>query len=576
MGELNQQIQWVPEHVKDGSFGKWLANARDWSISRNRFWGSPIPVWRSDDPNYPRIDVYGSIADLERDFGVQVDDLHRPYVDNLVRPNPDDPTGRSTMRRVAEVLDCWFESGSMPFAQVHYPFENAGWFEDHYPGDFIVEYMAQTRGWFYTLHVLATALFDRPAFRTCISHGIVLGDDGQKMSKSLNNYPDPMMVFDTYGADAMRWYLLSSPILRGGDLAVTESGHPRERATHRAADLEHVLVLHDVRQRCRLHRSAPYGLVRSTRPVHPRQAARARHRRDDFDGCVRPVRRVRHTAHVPRRVDQLVRAPVARAVLGGRSRSARCVVDRADDDVPGCCAAAAVDHRGGVSRARRRRPPACTSPIGRAAPSSTESPSAGCRDGPRSRRVQRLVRGSQGRRTARPPATGQLDDRGTRCRISGAVPGIIADEVNVKDVVLSTDLDAVGAFELTVVPGVLGPRIGKDVQQVIVAVKKGEWTQDDEHRCRHGRRYRTPRRRVLASSRRRGSVAGNDTAGQHRRRRARHRPHPRARGRRCCPRSGEAGAAGPPRRRAPRQRSHRADARACPTRSGLRSRRSRR
>jgi isoleucyl-tRNA synthetase len=128
------------------------------------------------------------------------------------------------MRRVPEVLDCWFESGSMPFAQVHYPFENTKWFEDHYPGDFIVEYIGQTRGWFYTLHVLATALFDRPAFSTCVSHGIVLGDDGQKMSKSLRNYPDPMLVFDTYGADAMRWYLLSSAILRGSDFSVTEQG----------------------------------------------------------------------------------------------------------------------------------------------------------------------------------------------------------------------------------------------------------------------------------------------------------------------------------------------------------------
>ncbi len=224
MVELNQQINWVPEHLKDGSFGKWIANARDWSISRNRFWGSPIPVWKSDDPTYPRIDVYGSIADLERDFGVKVADLHRPSIDELVRPNPDDPTGRSTMRRVTEVLDCWFESGSMPFAQVHYPFENREWFENHYPGDFIVEYIGQTRGWFYTLHVLATALFDRPAFSTCVSHGIVLGDDGQKMSKSLRNYPDPMMVFDQYGADAMRWYLLSSAILRGSDFSVTEAG----------------------------------------------------------------------------------------------------------------------------------------------------------------------------------------------------------------------------------------------------------------------------------------------------------------------------------------------------------------
>ncbi len=224
MGELNQQIHWVPEHVKDGQFGKWLSNARDWSISRNRFWGSPIPVWKSDDPAYPRVDVYGSLAELERDFGVPVTDLHRPYIDELTRPNPDDPTGRSTMRRIEDVLDVWFDSGSMPYAQVHYPFANADWFEHHYPGDFIVEYIGQTRGWFYTLHILATALFDRPAFETCMSHGIVLGSDGQKMSKSLRNYPDVSEVFDRDGADAMRWFLMSSPILRGGNLVVTEQG----------------------------------------------------------------------------------------------------------------------------------------------------------------------------------------------------------------------------------------------------------------------------------------------------------------------------------------------------------------
>ncbi|MGZ4612058.1 MAG: isoleucine--tRNA ligase [Kineosporiaceae bacterium] len=225
--ELNQQIRWVPDHIRDGSFGKWLENARDWSISRNRYWGSPIPVWVSDDQRYPRVDVYGSLDELERDFGVRPTDLHRPFVDELTRPNPDDPRPegeRSTMRRVPEVLDCWFESGSMPFAQVHYPFENAEWFEHHYPGDFIVEYIGQARGWFYTLHVLATALFDRPAFRTCLSHGILLGDDGRKMSKSLRNYPDVREVFDRDGSDAMRWFLMSSPVLRGGNLVVTEQG----------------------------------------------------------------------------------------------------------------------------------------------------------------------------------------------------------------------------------------------------------------------------------------------------------------------------------------------------------------
>lgn len=230
MLELNQQINWVPEHTKDGQFGKWLENARDWSITRNRFWGSPVPVWKSDDEAYPRIDVYGSFEELERDFGTLPrnkdgePDLHRPYVDDLTRPNPDDPTGRSTMRRVADVLDVWFDSGSMSFAQNHVPFENEDWFLHHFPADFIVEYIGQTRGWFYTLHILATGIFDRPAFENCISHGIVLGSDGNKMSKSLRNYPDVREVFDRDGADAMRWFLMSSPILRGGNLVVTEQG----------------------------------------------------------------------------------------------------------------------------------------------------------------------------------------------------------------------------------------------------------------------------------------------------------------------------------------------------------------
>ncbi|MBX0298553.1 isoleucine--tRNA ligase [Cryobacterium sp. 1639] len=224
MVDLNQEVSWVPENVKDGQFGKWIGNARDWSISRNRYWGSPIPVWKSDNPAYPRVDVYGSLDELEADFGVRPTDLHRPYIDALTRPNPDDPTGQSTMRRIEDVLDVWFDSGSMPFAQVHYPFENREWFDSHNPADFIVEYIGQTRGWFYLLHVLSTALFDRPAFKNVISHGIVLGNDGQKMSKSLRNYPNVNEVFDRDGSDAMRWFLMSSPVLRGGNLVVTEEG----------------------------------------------------------------------------------------------------------------------------------------------------------------------------------------------------------------------------------------------------------------------------------------------------------------------------------------------------------------
>lgn len=230
MVELNQDIAWTPEHIKDGQFGKWLSNARDWSISRNRYWGTPIPVWVSDDPAHPRVDVYGSLAELQTDFGRLPTneagelDLHRPFIDELTRPNPDDPSGQSTMRRIPDVLDVWFDSGSMPFAQVHYPFENADWFEHHYPGDFIVEYIGQTRGWFYTLHVLATALFDRPSFRNVLCHGIVLGDDGRKASKSLRNFPDPAKMWDVYGSDAVRWFLMSSSILRGGNLIVGEDG----------------------------------------------------------------------------------------------------------------------------------------------------------------------------------------------------------------------------------------------------------------------------------------------------------------------------------------------------------------
>ncbi len=474
MVALNEEITWVPDHLQHGSFGKWLENARDWTISRNRFWGSPIPVWRSDDPAYPRIDVYGSLADLERDFGVTVTELHRPVVDDLVRPNPDDPTGKSMMRRVPEVLDCWFESGSMPFAQVHYPFENQEWFDQHYPGDFIVEYIGQTRGWFYTLHVLATALFDRPAFSTCVSHGIVLGDDGAKMSKSLRNYPDPMNVFDTYGADAMRWYLLSSSILRGSDFAVTEEGI---RDTVRQV----MLPLWNSWYFLSLYANAESmtGEVRydSTNVLDRYVFSKLKRLIEDttismdqydiFNACqqVRTFLDVLTNWYIRRSRDRFWKGDkdaidTLHTVLQVLTRIAAPLLPLTTEKIY-------KELTGERSVHLEDWPDASIVPSDDELEKVMDQVRDVCSTTLSLRKVHsRRVRLPLGELTVASPLANALQ----------SFVSIITDEVNVHKVTLTTELGQVAKHELQLIPAALGPRLGANTQKVIVAVKKGDWS----------------------------------------------------------------------------------------------------
>ncbi|MCL1928679.1 MAG: class I tRNA ligase family protein, partial [Treponema sp.] len=226
--DANSQIYWVPEHIKAGRFGKWLEGARDWAISRNRYWGNPLPIWRCDDCG--KTMCVGSRDELFKLSGKQLDDLHKHFVDEVTIPcekTSGDNGGKpckGTMKRIPEVLDCWFESGAMPYGQYHYPFENKEFFENHFPADFISEGLDQTRGWFYTLTVLAAALHKKPAFKNCIVNGLVLAADGKKMSKSLKNYTDPMEVVNTFGADALRLFLIHSAVVKADDLRYSDEG----------------------------------------------------------------------------------------------------------------------------------------------------------------------------------------------------------------------------------------------------------------------------------------------------------------------------------------------------------------
>jgi len=221
MVDNNKNILWVPSHVGEVRFNNWLEGARDWAISRSRFWGTPLPIWANED--FSETICVGSIAQLEELTGTKVTDLHREFIDDLEIPSQKNPDG-PPLKRVDEVFDCWFESGSMPYAQKHYPFENKESFENGFPADFIAEGLDQTRGWFYSLMVLSTALFGKQAMNNVIVNGLVLAKDGKKMSKSLKNYPDPTIVINKYGADALRMYLINSPVVRAEELKFKEEG----------------------------------------------------------------------------------------------------------------------------------------------------------------------------------------------------------------------------------------------------------------------------------------------------------------------------------------------------------------
>ncbi|CAB0774369.1 isoleucine--tRNA ligase [Corynebacterium diphtheriae] len=473
MVELNKEIDWMPSHIRDGQFGKWLEGARDWNISRNRYWGSPIPVWVSDDENYPRVDVYGSLEELERDFGVRPESLHRPHIDELTRPNPDDPTGKSTMRRVPEVLDCWFESGSMPFAQKHYPFENKDWFDTHSPADFIVEYSGQTRGWFYTLHVLATALFDRPAFKKVVAHGIVLGDDGTKMSKSRRNYPDVNEVFNRDGSDAMRWFLMSSPILRGGNLIVTEQGI-------REGVRQALLPMWNAYSFLQLYSSKPAQWSVDSSDVLDRYILAKLH------DVVAVVGDALDNTDIARACDEV--RTFCDALTNWYVRRSRDRFWAGDTEHPEAFNTLYTVLET-LTRVTAPLLPMVSEVIWRGL---TGERSVHLADFPQADQFPAdddLVRAMDEVRgvcsaTSSVRKAHKLRNRLPLPKVTVALPesarladfaDIIRDEVNVKEVALTSDVDSVGRFDVVVNAKVAGPRLGKDVQRAIKAVKSGNY-----------------------------------------------------------------------------------------------------
>lgn len=485
--ERNQEIEWVPAHVRDGAFGKWLEGARDWALTRNRYWGTPIPVWKSDDPNYPRVDVYGSLDEIEADFGVRPENLHRPHIDELTRPNPDDPTGKSRMVRVTDVLDCWFESGSMPYAQLHYPFDNKQRFEDNFPADFIVEYIGQTRGWFYTLHVLSVALFDKPPFQHCMAHGILLGEDGRKLSKRLANYPDPWEVFEELGADAMRWFLLSSSVLRGQEMSLSKSAmfDTVKRAINPIWNAYYFLTLYGNADRVRGEEryDSPNLLDRYILAKAGDMARAVTTSMERFDLS-------EATAEIERYLDALTNWYIRRSRERFWSKTG--TSNGNDEDKQ-----RAYDTLHTVlllwTKVAAPLLPMLTEEIYQGL---TGERSVHLADWPEVdqlpsdpalvagmdlvREVCSLghsIRKAQGLRARLPLA--RVIISGDRAELLAPYIALIAEELNVKDVELQSAIDDHADHVLNVIPSQVGPRLGSDTPKVMAGARAGDWSIDD-------------------------------------------------------------------------------------------------
>jgi len=379
------------------------------------------------------------------------------------------------MRRVPEVLDCWFESGSMPFAQVHYPFENREWFEQHYPGDFIVEYIGQTRGWFYTLHVLATALFDRPAFRNCMAHGILLGEDGRKMSKSLRNYPDVNEVFDTYGSDAMRWFLMASPILRGGNLVVTEQGI-REGVRQALLPLWNSYYFFALYANAENYLAAPRTDSANVldRYILAKTKAAVEEIGEQLDvyGVAGACQTLRD--YLELLTNWYIRRSRSRFWEGDKHALdtlwtvLETVTRAAAPLLPMTAETIWRGLTGGTSVHLEDWPDVAGWPSDDALAETMDLTRNVCSAALSLRKARQLrVRLPLASLAVAHPRAPRLEE----------FADIIKDEVNVKELVLNDDPATLGEFQLTVNPRVLGPRIGKQVQEVIRAVKAGQWTQ---------------------------------------------------------------------------------------------------